>query len=437
MFSSEILIKSLCVVLNTLPTRILAHYPFRDNFRIPLWLLYILVITNMFFHLAAHAFCLSFGYNVRIVDFVMIVISLVTYFLCVRAELGKLVFIYTLMSNYMMIIRGVVVFVRILLFSTFQDNDTLETLIALGISILSAPAMFAFLDILKERVLRSNAPQLWNVIWIIPAMNSLLVYLITMNQTTDTLEGLLYLLARVSLSIVFLIMYYILISSLDSLQNQIEAEEKAGQREQLLALQRIQYAHLTKQIEDTRAARHDLRQHLNLITAYLEKGDNDSLKDYIRKYGKQLPFNTWTIYSQNYIVDTMVRYYAEKAEASGISFEHQLDLPEILAVEDTDICVLLGNLLENALEACEKMTDSATFIRIHGQIVGEKALSITVDNSCQSAPILEQNFLKSTKHDGLGVGTISVSNIASLYNGLTDFKYEDGIFYASVFLNPL
>ncbi len=436
MFTPTILIEAMCAVLNTIPTRILAHYPFRDKLRIPMWGLYLMIAANMLLHFLGYSWFLMRGYNVHIIDIVTAVLGILTFYACIRVDISKLTFIYLLMANYMMILRGITVFVRISLLSALEATTTLETLILLTISFITVPPMIAFLDLLKERVLRSNAPQLWKAIWIIPATTTVLVYLFTIDHNPTTLEGLWYLLARVSLLLIFLIMYYYLVSSLDSMQMQKDAEEKSRQQEQFIALQHLQYLHLTKQIEETRAARHDLRQHLNLISAYLDKGDMDALRDYIKAYGKKIPSNTWTVYSLNYTVDTIIRYYAEKAEFEGITFEYQLDLPETLAVPNPDICVLLGNLLENAIEACQEMTESAPFIRINAAIAGEQAIAITVDNSCRQAPTIEQDQFLSTKHEGIGVGTLSIRNIAATYDGLADFRYENGVFYASVFLNP-
>ncbi len=436
MFTTTIYMSALCSVLNTIPTRIMAHYPFQDKLRVPLWSVYLLSALSMFLHFFLSCWCMANGYHSRIADLFTAANSLMIYYYCIRVEFSKLTFIYLLMTNYLMINRGIVVFITICLLSRTEANTAADTVILLALSVVTAPFIIMFLNIIKERALRSNAPQFWNAIWIIPAMTTLLVYLFTTNQNPSDLEGLVYLLARISLLLILMIMYYILICSLDSIQSQHEAENKTRQREQFIELQQLQYFHLTKQIEETRAARHDLRQHLNLINAYLEKGDNDALKDYIEKYGKRLPLNTWTVYSQNYTVDTIIRYYAEKAELAGIIFEYQLELPEKLAVEDPDICVLLGNLLENAIDDCCALTDQAAFIRIHARIAGEKAIAITVDNTCLKEPVMENDRFVSTKHSGPGTGTVSVRNIASMYNGLADFQYKDGIFYASVFLNP-
>lgn len=122
----------------------------------------------------------------------------------------------------------------------------------------------------------------------------------------------------------------------------------------------------------------------------------------------------------------LIRYYAEQAEEAGIDFKAQLLLPEKLAIYEPDICVLFGNLLEQAVKACKQSLIAAPFIRVNARLAGGQALSITVDHSC-IMPMLPQSGT---------TGILSVRNIVTRYHGLSDFKYENGVSYVSVFLNP-
>ena len=249
-------------------------------------------------------------------------------------------------------------------------------------------------------------------------------------------SGLTFLIARMALLIIFITIYYLFIDSLESLRLQGEAQERARNQEKFISMQHLQYIQLQKQIEETRRARHDLRQHLNLIQAYLDKGDNETLRDYIDKYGKSLPLNTGKVYCSNYAIDTVIRYYAEKAADEKIQFDTQIKLPENLAIEEPDICILFGNLLENAVDSCRQYSGKPPFIRVRAQIAGDCAVSIIVDNSCPSTFRQNDPIIPSTKHEGPGLGTLSIRNIAAQYHGIADFQCENEVFYASVFLNP-
>lgn len=442
MFTASALLTSFCYIIELAPYHMIAYYPYRDRLRYPAWSLFTMIGANLFIKFFVVSYFYSTGRDIRALDLVFSGISLLCYIICVKIELSKLLFIYVLILDYIMIVRGIAIF---LAFRLYMDPGTqyrflsapVDSFIRLIPFLVTAPFVLPFLDQVKERVLRTNAPQLWRTIWLVPALNTVIVLLLTWNVNIASIRGLSFLLARVSLLIVGIAVYYLLVCSLESVQAQYKAEERSRNQEHIIALQRLQYSRLQKQIEKTRQARHDLRQHLNLIQAYLNKGDNEALQDYITKYGKSLPLNTWKAYCANYAVDTVVRYYADQAEASGIRFDCQILLSRDLAVDEPSICVLLGNLLENAIEACASCGSPSPFISIHARSADEKAISITVDNTCSQPPAKDENGrLLSAKHSGLGTGILSVRNIASQYHGIVDFKFENGIFYASVFLNP-
>lgn len=441
MFTPHAVLAAFTYILELLPFHFIAYYPFRDRLRFPVWLTFVLAGSNMAAEFFACCYCYYAGQDARSLDLFFAVTSIIIYFSCVNAELPKLIFIYVLVVDYIMIVRGISVFLIIQFFYEPGSDYILlgspsGTIIRLIPCILTTPLILHFFNLTKERVLRSQAPQLWSTIWLLPTLTTAAVLLFTWNLNMASVQGLLFLLSRVCLLIMTLIVYYQLIASLEALRLQGEAEERARNQEQLIAMQLYQYNQMQRQIEETRQARHDLKQHLNLIQAYIDRNDMETLKDYIQKYGQKLPLYSDKLYCSNSAVDLIIRYYAEKAAAANIEFEPHLQLPQELSVDEPDICVLFGNLLENAIDACLQLHDQPAFIRVHARMAGEYAISITVDNSCAAAPVQSNNRFLSTKHSGFGMGTLSIRNIAAQYHGIVDFKCSNGVFYASVFLNP-
>lgn len=95
--------------------------------------------------------------------------------------------------------------------------------------------------------------------------------------------------------------------------------------------------------------------------------------------------------------------------------------------------MFFGNLLENAVDACRAARADKPYIKICSTIVGN-AFSLTVDNTCGNPLIYQNGRIMSTKHEGIGYGTVSVRAIAEEYNGVADFKQRSNMFYASVLL---
>ena len=117
-------------------------------------------------------------------------------------------------------------------------------------------------------------------------------------------------------------------------------------------MQKAQYQQLSRHIESVRQARHDLRQHLNVIDHYLNSGKTEELKAYIAQYRQMLPPDTFCTWCENYAVNTMVNYYVDEARKSGVDISVSMAVPQKLSMNEAEFCSVLGNLLENALDAC-------------------------------------------------------------------------------------
>ena len=189
-----------------------------------------------------------------------------------------------------------------------------------------------------------------------------------------------------------------------------------------------------------REARHDLRQHLNLIEHYLQSGKTEDLNTYIEQYRMTLPPDTARTWCENYAVNTIISYYGEEARKASVDFSVRIQLPPSLPLGEPQLCSIFGNLLENALDACQTgRSESETaqpFIRVCAVQTGTSTLSITVDNTSVFKPTWIHEKLVSTKTAGSGIGTESIRMIAEQYRGDARFEWRDGVFYASVMLNP-
>lgn len=93
----------------------------------------------------------------------------------------------------------------------------------------------------------------------------------------------------------------------------------------------------------------------------------------------------------------------------------------------------MGNLLENALDALAT-NKSGGFLKIRASLKDGKELILTVDNGPVAKPEIRDSQLISSKHEEGGIGTASVKRVAAHYNGVADFSWREGMFYASVYL---
>lgn len=108
-------------------------------------------------------------------------------------------------------------------------------------------------------------------------------------------------------------------------------------------------------------------------------------------------------------------------------------MPQGAGIAGTDLCIVFGNCLENAIEACERMSSGKKFIRIKSEFRGAM-LIILVDNSFEGAVRRDGETFLSSKRSGSGIGVTSVQAVAKKYNGMAKFEPDKTVFHVSVML---
>ena len=146
-------------------------------------------------------------------------------------------------------------------------------------------------------------------------------------------------------------------------------------------------------------------------------------------------------YCKNRVVNSILSYYSAICRDENIALETKLIVPETDdAALDNDLCLVFGNLIENAIEACRRMDTSDSlneksshFIRLHAH-VHYKTLIITMDNSFNGHVTIQNGKYRSSKRDDYGIGLSSIRSVAGKYDGDVAFEAADGIFQSSVYL---
>lgn len=423
------------LLVRTVPAHLMAYYPFRDRLRFPLWAALLPVL------LLQAAQSLLYGYAVlrtgtgRGVEYGFSLVYMAIYFFSVRDNRTKVLFLYLLVTDYVLILRGVSVFLEARLFYRpgMGFDSWTSVLFSLVMLAVSAPFMLRLFSQAREKVFGVDAPDFWRTAWMVPAFTTAIVILFTYDFDAGKVRTVPFLLARVLLLLCALVVYSSLLDALDGICRQAALAEQARVQEQLLNLQRTQYEQLLQYNEEVRAARHDLRQHLSVIWACLEREDPEGLKSYLTSYEKNLPPDIRRTFTKNFALNVVCTHYAEEARKYEIDYDAELDMPEKLPVSEPELCALLGNLLENAVDACREVCRTAPFIRVRGAWENGHIV-LTVDNSCERVPVWKDGRLLSSKREGFGTGTWSVQKAAERSGGMAQFRYEGGIFYASVFL---
>lgn len=183
--------------------------------------------------------------------------------------------------------------------------------------------------------------------------------------------------------------------------------------------------------EETRRQRHELHHHIIALEEMLARGENDRAAEYLRALSEQeaaLPQGT---YSDNMVINAVAGYYLNRAKAEGISVKADIKTDESLPLEDEELCVLLTNLLENALEACLAMKpEQDRFLSLH-IASREEHLLIDCENSTDAEiTVLPDGTIPSAKSDkkNHGYGISSIRRIIEKHYGMLEISCTEGRF---------
>jgi two-component system sensor histidine kinase AgrC len=203
---------------------------------------------------------------------------------------------------------------------------------------------------------------------------------------------------------------------------------------QLLGVESRRYMELREYMEQTRSLRHDFRQHLHVISGLTEAGQLDELKHYLSQYESELSEARPTLCA-NPAVDALAGHYDHEARQKGVPIEWKLELPVLLPMPEADLCMILGNLLENALDASRKLTPDQRQIRVMARMLSPAMLGIVVENRYDGVLKKQSGILHSTKHEGIGIGLVSIETAVRKYNGDLTVETKNNVFRANVLLN--
>ena len=211
--------------------------------------------------------------------------------------------------------------------------------------------------------------------------------------------------------------------------------EYSRQMEQKLQMQKQHYEELTAKMDEISRMRHDMRHHMRALMSYAQQGKYQELMKYLQEYASVMTEEEKVVcYCRNMAVDAVIHFYARELRQRGISFEYDMMLPQNIGITDTDLCKIYGNLLENAVDAVKELPpESHPYVKVLTKIKNKKLL-IEISNPYSNEIQRKENGFYSTKHEGFGIGTASVTEVVQRIGGYVAFSTEEGIFKVNIFL---
>lgn len=425
--------------LDFIPFGLPRYWLFRDKLRISFRYIVLLMCIVAMVNSTAFYYINLGGYEAAaqwttLMRYGFMLINLTFSFLLIKESFPKLMFTYLLLVAWSFFVYGNANFIESRYFWDFSDLHPylVYNIARIGFYLITCPFLLRFFYHTVADALKIEDKTMWKYLWKIPLFSAAFGLLYCFNGDVYAYATWPFMVSRYLMLFGACYVSYVALKVLEISRSRTQLEETLKYSNLNLLTQKKQFDTLAAHMDETRRARHDLRQHLAVTQSYIDHDDKKGLAEYIDIYQNRLPADTLEYFCANSVVNAIISYYAVQAQDAGIAFAAKVTYPKDYLVSDTDITVLLGNLLENAVEACKRDSADAKFIKLRVKQREQSMLLVMVDNSCVSTVAFENGTPLSSKRSGVGIGVASIREIAARYDGIARFEQRDGIFYSSV-----
>lgn len=221
--------------------------------------------------------------------------------------------------------------------------------------------------------------------------------------------------------------------------NESHKQEIAQREKDLLSSQfkqaQVELDTMRQKQKDTMIYRHDMRHHLALIGGYAAEGDLQKIKDYLAIAEVDIDTLTPVRYCENETVNLILSSFQTRANKTGVVLNIDVKLPPQLNINDTELCALLSNALENAINAASQMDDEK-LRKVHiYAVINNNKLVISTENAYMGKIEMDGELPKSKlENSGHGFGIKSMIAIVERHNGLYSIETEGGVFILQLML---
>ncbi len=204
-------------------------------------------------------------------------------------------------------------------------------------------------------------------------------------------------------------------------------------------IERFQSELIEKQVREiqnmyrqVRGWRHDYRNHIQNMKIQLSEGNYERLAEYLSELADDLDTVDTVIKTGNVMADAILNSKLTVARKMNVRLNVKANVPEQLPMSDVELCSVLGNMLDNAVEACGSLPEEERFMRVYiGKLKGQMYLS--VQNSAGKVR-KEKGAYLSTKEGEHGYGLFRIDRIAKKYGGYVNRQNEEGIFATEIMI---
>ena len=194
------------------------------------------------------------------------------------------------------------------------------------------------------------------------------------------------------------------------------------------------YEEVENMYRQVRGWRHDYRNHIQVMKSYAAAGDLEALKGYLNELDEDLSTVDTVIRTGNRMTDAILNSKISLARARQILVIAEAHVPVALKTAEIDLCIIIGNLFDNAIEASMALPEEKRMIRVYMDMKGTR-LYMSFTNMTASGKLKKTGgIFRTTKGSEHGFGLVRIDSIVERYHGYLSRNSEEGAFTTEILL---
>lgn len=302
------------------------------------------------------------------------------------------------------------------------NSNTGRIIGMIGTKILDFWIIIYSCRIYKNKV-KSLPFKYWMLILLMPILSTVILDLIFPAMAGEDSVMIFYIISVVGL----LYVNFSVFNYFESYDNQI----KLITLESILEREDENYRTIESSYAEIRSIKHDLKNQIELLNDLIKRQDYEAAQKYMSRLHISVEQATAVCYTGNSAIDSIINIKGSYARSKAVNFMTKIKVNNI-EFDSVKLCRILGNALDNAIEACERMDiDKKSICLVMNQNMNK--LIIEINNT---SPKVDTNNLSTSKKDISihGIGLKSIKQTVSETNGTMGYSYRDGFFSLKIML---
>lgn len=199
-------------------------------------------------------------------------------------------------------------------------------------------------------------------------------------------------------------------------------------------LMQTHYAEVENMYNQIRGWRHDYRNHIQVMKSYAAAGDLEAIKKYLDELDAELSTVDTVIKTGNKMTDAILNSKISLAKSKHIPVIADAHVPVALKTAEIDLCIIIGNLFDNAIEASMELPEEKRMIRVYMDMKNTQLYMSFTNMTVSKKQIKIRGRFRTTKGKGHGFGLVRIDDIVKRYSGYLSRNSEDGAFTTEILL---